>query len=88
MSSNPRFFDRVLETSTTTGTGTYTLAGAVTGYQSFGVVGNGTSCYYCAIDVDFTGTPIGDWEIGVGTYTESARDRERADYVTQATETC
>jgi hypothetical protein len=40
MSSVPKFFDRVQETSTTTGTGTYTLAGAVTGFQSFAAVGS------------------------------------------------
>ena len=29
------YADRVLETSTTTGTGTLTLGGAVTGYRAF-----------------------------------------------------
>ena len=71
MSSNPRFHDRVLEVSSTTGTGSYTLGGAVTGYQSFAVVGNGNSCYYCAADVDSNGLPSGDWEVGIGTYTTS-----------------
>ena len=55
MSTPPLFFDRVLETSTTTSTGTYTLAGAVTGFQAFSVVGNATSCYYCAYEVDANG---------------------------------
>jgi len=35
--------DRVLETTTTTGSGTITLAGAPTGYQSFAAVGNATT---------------------------------------------
>lgn len=56
--------DRVKETSTTTGTGTYTLAGAVTGFQSFSAIGNANTCYYCATD----GT---DWEVGTGTYTSA-----------------
>jgi hypothetical protein len=56
--------DRVKETTTTTSTGTYTLAGAVTGFQSFAVVGNGNSTYYTVTD----GT---NWEVGVGTYTSS-----------------
>ena len=56
--------DRVQETTTTTGTGTYTLAGAVTGYQTFAAVGDGNTTYYAATN----GT---DWEIGIGTYTAS-----------------
>lgn len=56
--------NRVKETSTTTGTGTYTLAGAATGFESFATVGDGNICYYCATD----GT---DWEVGIGTYTLS-----------------
>ena len=56
--------DRIKETSTTTGTGTYTLAGAVTGFESFGSVGDGNTTFYACTD----GT---DWEVGVGTYTAS-----------------
>ena len=77
MSSDPLFYDRVLETSTTTGTGAYSLAGTVTGFQSFAVLGNGNSCYYCAAEVDSNGTPIGGWEVGVGTYTVSGTTLSR-----------
>jgi len=56
--------DRVKETTTTTGTGTYTLAGAQTGFESFSAVGNGNTTYYCCTD----GT---DFEVGIGTYTAS-----------------
>ena len=56
--------DRVKETTTTTGTGTYTLAGAVGGFEAFSEVGNGNTTFYCCTD----GT---DFEIGVGTYTAS-----------------
>jgi hypothetical protein len=56
--------DRVKETTTTTGTGTYTLAGAATGFESFSAVGNANTTYYCCTD----GT---DFEIGIGTYTAS-----------------
>ena len=39
--------DRVQETSNTTGTGTLTLNGAVTGFQSFAsAIGNGNTTYY------------------------------------------
>jgi hypothetical protein len=60
--------DNVKETSTTTGTGTYDLDGAVTGFQTF-VAGIGTTntCLYAVSD----GT---DWETGIGTVTDAATD--------------
>lgn len=64
--------DRVLETSTTTGTGTFTLAGAVAGYQSFAAVGNGNTTYYTLVD-----ETSGDWEVGIGTYTSSGTTLSR-----------
>jgi hypothetical protein len=57
-------YDRVQETTTTAGTGSITLAGAVAGYQSFAVVGNGNTTFYSIID----GTA---WEVGIGTYSTS-----------------
>lgn len=62
--------DRVKETTTTVGTGTYTLAGAEPGYQSFSVVGNGNTTYYAVSN----GT---DWEVGIGTYTSSGTTLSR-----------
>ena len=38
--------DRVLETTSTTGTGTLTLSGAVSGYQSFAAIGDANTTYY------------------------------------------
>ena len=55
--------DRVKETTTTTGTGTVTLAGAATGYQTFAVIGNGNTTYYC-----IAGQGTNEWEVGIGTY--------------------
>lgn len=77
MASTPLWYDRVLETSTTTGTGTLTLAGAVTGYQTFAAVGNGNSCEYYLEGVDANGIPTGEWERGVGTYTTSGTTLSR-----------
>ena len=54
-------YDRVQETTATTGTGTLTLGGAVAGFQSFAVVGNGNTTFYCIVN----GV---DWEVGIGTY--------------------
>lgn len=56
-------FDRVKETTTTTGNGTVVLAGASTGYQSFAVVGNANTTYYTIAAQ--TGS---EWEVGIGTY--------------------
>ena len=57
-------YNRVQETTNTTGTGTITLAGAVSGFQSFAVIGNGNTTYYCI-------TSGAAWEVGLGTYTSS-----------------
>jgi hypothetical protein len=56
--------DRVKETTTTAGTGTVTLLGASTGFQSFAVIGNTNTTYYAIVAQ--TGT---EWEVGIGTYT-------------------
>lgn len=64
--------DRVKETTSTTGTGTLTLAGASTGFQSFAVVGNGNTTYYCIVDGN-----TGDWEVGIGTYTSAGTTLSR-----------
>jgi hypothetical protein len=58
--------DRVKETTTTTGTGTVTLLGASTGFQSFAVIGDANTTYYTIA------AQIGtEWEVGIGTYTAS-----------------
>lgn len=62
------FTDRVLETTTTSGTGSLSLDGAVTGYQRFSTVGNGNTAYYSIWAIDTNGTPSGDWEVGLGTW--------------------
>jgi hypothetical protein len=58
--------DRVKETTTTAGTGIITLAGAVTGFQSFSVIGNSNTTYYC-----IAGQGTSEWEVGIGTYTSA-----------------
>lgn len=57
-------YDRVQETTTTSGTGSVTLLGAVSGFQSFAVVGNNNTTYY-------TITDGAAWEVGIGTYSTS-----------------
>jgi len=60
--------DRVLESSTSTGTGSFTLTGAQTGYQGFDVIGNGNTTYYTIQGKDVNGNLTGEWEVGVGTW--------------------
>lgn len=62
--------DRVKETTTTAGTGTITLAGAVTGFQSFAAIGNGNTTFYTIAGGD-------EWEVGIGTYTSSGTTLSR-----------
>ena len=62
--------DRVKETSTTTGTGTFDIAGAETGFESFvSGVGDGNQTYY-AISNDGTN----EFEVGIGTVTDATPD--------------
>lgn len=62
--------DRVKETTATTGTGTFTLDGAVGGFDSFAEIGDGNTTYYSCTD----GT---DFEVGIGTYTASGTTLSR-----------
>jgi len=60
-------FDRVLETSTTTGTGDVTLAGAVAGHVAFSArYAASAPVHYGIVAVDASGTPTGSWELGLG----------------------
>lgn len=59
--------DRVKETSTTTGTGTLTLAGAVANFRTFtSVLANGDTTLYAIIHQS-----ANEWEVGLGTFTTS-----------------
>lgn len=55
--------DRVQETTTTSGTGTLTLSGAVSGFDTFSSsIGNGNVTYYTIYD-----NTAYVWEVGIGT---------------------
>jgi len=64
--------DRVKETTTVVGTGTATLLGAATGFQSFSAVGNGNTTYYT-----IAAQSGSEWEVGIGTYTSSGTTLSR-----------
>lgn len=60
--------NRVFETSTSTGTGSFNLAGSTTGFQTFVAgIGDGNTCnYFISNDTD--------WEAGIGTITAGSPD--------------
>ena len=59
--------DRVRETTTTTGTGTITLGGAVGNFETFTAnLSNSDTTYYCIVD-----NTNGAFEVGLGTFTAS-----------------
>ena len=62
--------DRVKETSTTTGTGTFSLGGAVDGFESFVTgIADGNTTYYAAVNRD-----ANEFEVGIGTVTDASPD--------------
>ena len=66
--------DRVRETTTTEGTGTITLGGAVTNFETFTAnLSNSDTTYYAIVD----GTN-GDFEVGLGTFTASGATLSRS----------
>jgi len=74
--------DRVQEITTTVGTGTLTLGGAVLGFQSFAAIGDANTTYYAISD------PVtGDWEVGIGTYTSSGTTLSRDTVLSSSTGT-
>lgn len=64
------YADRVKETSTTTGTGTISLAGAATGFQTF-VAGASTGS---EVHYTIAHQTADEWEVGVGTVTDATPD--------------
>jgi|8_EtaG_2_1085327.scaffolds.fasta_scaffold01050_3 hypothetical protein len=72
--------DRVKETSTTTGTGTLNLGGAVSGFQTFVAgIGDGNTTYYAIVNE--TGT---EFEVGIGTVTDSGTDTLSRDTILES----
>jgi hypothetical protein len=62
--------DRVKESSTTTGTGTFDLDGVVTGFEGFVAgIGTGNTTYYTIFNQGTT-----EWEVGRGTVTDATPD--------------
>jgi len=57
--------NRVQESATANTTVSFTLTGAVTGFQSFAVIGDTNTTFYSATDT------TGQWEVGLGTYSTS-----------------
>ena len=74
--------DRVKETTTTAGTGTVTLLGASTGYQSFAVIGDANTTYYTIASQSGS-----EWEVGIGTYSTSGTTLARTTVLSNSSAT-
>jgi hypothetical protein len=62
--------DRVRENSVTSGTGTFTLTGAVNGFQTFSsAIGNGNTTYYAITESGTSNFEVGLGTVGAGTLT-------------------
>ena len=72
--------DRVKETTTTTGTGTVSLAGAVTGFETFAAgIGNSNTVYYCIAHQDQA-----EFEVGLGTLDGDSSDLARTTIISSS----
>ena len=72
--------DRVKETTTTTGTGTVSLGGAVTGFETFAAgVGNSNTTYYCIAHQDQA-----EFEVGLGTLDGDSSDLARTTIISSS----
>jgi len=72
--------DRVKESSSTTGTGTFTLGGAVSGFETFAAgIGGDNTTYYCIFE---TGT--NNFEVGFGTLNGSASTLARTNVISSS----
>ena len=72
--------DRVKETTTTTGTGTLTLGGAVTGFETFAAgVGNSNTTYYA---VTLPGSS--EFEVGLGTLSSDSSTIARSTIISSS----
>ena len=72
--------DRVKETTTTTGTGTVSLGGAVTGFETFAAgIGNSNTTYYCIAHQDQA-----EFEVGLGTLDGDSSDLARTTVISSS----
>ena len=72
--------DRVKETTTTTGTGTVSLAGAVTGFETFAAgVGNSNTTYYAIVH-----QTANEFEVGLGTLDGDSSDLARTTVISSS----
>ena len=72
--------DRVKETTTTTGTGAVSLAGAVTGFETFAAgIGNSNTVYYCIAHQDQS-----EFEVGLGTLDGDSSDLTRTTVISSS----
>ena len=72
--------DRVKESSSTTGTGTFALAGIVQGFETFSAgIGNSNTTYYAAYEA---GT--NNWEVGLGTLDGTSANLARTEVLTSS----
>ena len=72
--------DRVKESSSTTGTGTFTLGGAITGFETFAAgIGGSNTTYYCIFE---NGT--NNFEVGFGTLNGGASTLARTNIISSS----